>query len=241
MPLLFIALPVAAIVVLNLAFKWVDEKIALWSAIIISIVQIGISALDAGMCLETGSMINSQYLSRISIDYLSAVVLLTIGLISFVALVVAKTSVNRDMFNFANIILLIMAGMNGLSMVTDLFSLYVFVEITSAASFILIGMNKGRDELEGAFKYYMLSAIATVLMLTSIAFLFMYAGDTGFASVGKYISGTAGRFPYGILIAFVLYTAGLLIKSGVVPFHAWVPDASTPHPPLPFRSCLPAS
>lgn len=230
MPLLFIAVPLIAVMVLNLVYKWVDEKIALWVAIIISILQMGLSAIDIGLCQKAASISHLKFIPQLSIDSLSAVVLFTIGLIVFVSLIVAKSTVKSGKFNYVNMVLLIMIAMNGITMVRDLFSLYVFIEATSAASFVLIAINKGKDELEGAFKYYMISAIATVLMMTAIAFIFMYAGDTGFDSVRTYIAGVGGNYPYGIIIAFILYTAGLAIKSGIVPFHAWVPDAYSASP-----------
>lgn len=230
MPLLFIAIPLFTVVVLNIAVIWADKKIALWAGMIVALVQVGLSAADIFKCLHSGSAISSQLITSFSIDLLSAVVLLIIGMIAFVSLVVASSTVKTGMFNYGNVTLLIMIGMNGIAMVTDLFSLYVFIEVTSACSFILIAINKRRDELEGAFKYYMMSAIATVMMLISIAFIFMFAGDTGFASVGKYIAGLNGRYPFEILIAFILFTAALAIKSGVVPFHTWVPDAHSSAP-----------
>ena len=59
---------------------------------------------------------------------------------------------SHSKFSYFNLLLLIITGMNGVTMVTDLFSLYVFVEVVSAASFVLIAINKHIRELEGAFK-----------------------------------------------------------------------------------------
>jgi multicomponent Na+:H+ antiporter subunit D len=68
------------------------------------------------------------------------------------------------------------------------------------------------------------------MMLTSIALIFMCAGSTDYDTVGRYISGVDRRYPYVTEIALILFTSGLLIKSGVLPFHFWVPDAYSSAP-----------
>ncbi|MDP4108836.1 MAG: proton-conducting transporter membrane subunit [Bacillota bacterium] len=230
MPLLFIGVPLAAVLALNLAYKWINEKLALYTAAAVSLFQIGVSAVCIDLSLRGGTIYSLRFIEKLSIDTVSAVVLFTIGLTVFVSLIVSNATLKSGTFNFINMLLMITIGMNGLAMVTDLFSLYVFIEATSAASFVLIGINRGRDELEGAFKYYLMSAIATVLMMTSVALFFYYAGDTSFIGVSSFIAGLNGNYPYGLLTAFILYTAGLLIKSGVVPFHSWVLDTYSPAP-----------
>lgn len=230
MLLLFLAIPFAAVVIQSLTVKLLDEKIALWVSISIAVFQIGLAAVDIKRCLIGGILRDSHYTESLSIDSFSAVVLFTIGLMALASLIVAKYSIKKNLFNFSNMMLLIMLGMNGLVMVTDIFSLYVFLEVTSATSFILIGIKKGRNGLAGAFKYYLMSALASLLILTSIALLFKYSGDTSIAVVGKYITGTNGKLPFEIIISLILFTSGLAIKSGVVPFHTWVANAYSSSP-----------
>jgi multicomponent Na+:H+ antiporter subunit D len=86
--------------------------------------------------------------------------------------------------------------------------------------------------LEGAFKYLVMSAVATVFMLTAIACVFMSVGQLGYQEVNSFLVFTQGNYPSQLIIALVLFTAGLSIKAGLVPFHGWVPDAysSAPNP-----------
>lgn len=143
---------------------------------------------------------------------------------------------------FYNLTILAMIGMNGVSLVSDLFSLYVFLEITAVASYVLIAFERKKEGLEGAFKYLILSAIATVMMLGSIGLFLLSVGDTSFSSVaaalasattgGAAMSGVAanGVANWVVLLAVGLFTGGLLIKGGLVPFHGWVPDAYSSAP-----------
>ena len=229
MPFLFIGIPLLAVAVLNL-YTWRDRKSALWAAMATALFQIALSAVDLYRCLHTGAPVTSTVLGTFTVDLFSAVVLLVIGLIACVTILVAGRTVTASRFSFGSAVLLLMMGMNGVVMVSDVFSLYVFIEVTSTSSFLLIAINKKRDGLEGAFKYYLMSALATTMMLIAIVLLFALVGDTSFGAVSAYIAARGGNYPAALLIAFVLFTAALSVKSGVVPFHTWVPDAHSSAP-----------
>jgi multicomponent Na+:H+ antiporter subunit D len=119
--------------------------------------------------------------------------------------------------------------MNGVVLCADLFSIYVFIEITAVSSFILIASEKSRAGLEGAFKYFVLSAMASLAMLTAVALLLLVSGSTGFAGVASAMSHATGGQPL-ILLALALFIGGLFIKAGLMPFHGWVPDAYSSAP-----------
>jgi multicomponent Na+:H+ antiporter subunit D len=114
--------------------------------------------------------------------------------------------------------------MNGVVMVTDIFSLYVFLEVTAATSFILIAKSKELTSLNGSFKYLLMSGIATILILTGIGILFMTFGSLSYSALSSGLS-SVRTIPLQLVIAFIFLIAGLSIKSGLVPFHMWVPDA----------------
>ena len=185
MPLLFLAIPLAAVVVLNIVYYWIKGKSAVWCGVVIAAVQTLLSGYVLVECLRSGAVFSDTRIGLLEIDSLSALVLCTIGLIGLVALLITNSTVHKQKHNFANLVLILMAGMNGVAIVRDLFTLYVFIEITSAASFILIGFHRDRNELEGAFKYYIQSTVATIAMLTATAFLFLFVGDTTFANAAS--------------------------------------------------------
>jgi multicomponent Na+:H+ antiporter subunit D len=158
-------------------------------------------------------------------DGISMLMLLAIGLVVAASSAISIPMIrdDRQRHNFVNLVLLSLLGMNGLVMVTDLFSLYVFLEIVSVCSFILIALRREREMFQGAFTYIILSAVATMLMLTSTAILFLYAGNTSFTTLAAAISAQKGNAM--VLFGVVLFLIGLFIKGGIVPFHGWLPDA----------------
>lgn len=229
MPILFIGIPLLAVVVLNIQ-SWSSRRSALWAVMAVAPVQLCMALYAAYTCLATGQPMTSTFFGTFSVDLFSAVVLAIIGLIAGVTVTVAQSSIKSSRFSFGNALLLLIMGMNGVVMVTDVFSLYVFIEVTSTASFLLIAINKKRDELEGAFKYYMMSALATTMMLLAIVMIFIVVQGTSFEAIAAFVAACQGDYPIALMVAFVLFTCALCVKSGVVPFHTWVPDAHSSAP-----------
>lgn len=166
----------------------------------------------------------------LAVDGLSTVLLLAVGLVGFAALITGRFTLteDKDRFNFVNLILLAIAGLNGLLMVTDLFSLYVYIEVVAVSSFVLISLKREKDALEGTFKYIVLSATASMLMLLSITAILLVCGHTSFDAVQQSLHAIPNRRL--VFIAMVLFVGAALIKGGLVPFHGWLPDAYSSAP-----------
>lgn len=161
----------------------------------------------------------------LQVDGLSMVALLSIGLVGLVTVVFSiNFPIDDDRRpGYYALIMLAITGMNGLVMATDLFSLYVFLEIVSITSFILIAYQNDDFGIEGSFKYMMLSAVATVFLMVAIALLFALTGGVSFNELG---AGVMGGGPVAtVCFAFVFFA--LSLKAGMIPFHGWLPDAYT--------------
>ena len=223
---LLILVPLFCVIILNLPFKRLMRKIAFTLALGLSLLQI-ILAVFTRADFFNGSLPgwNAFFNFSLSVDALSRVLLFCIAMVLFTALLVGKRFIKDQarLFNFTSLLLLILAGMNGVVLVKDIFSLYLFIEIVAVASFILIASEKKIDALEGAFKYIILSAFATALMLSAIAIFVLLAGNTGFAEISLALKNS----PHTTLMMFAigLFICGLFIKAGLMPFHGWLPDA----------------
>ena len=199
MPTLFIIIPFIGIVLLNILYSTKVKQIAFHISCAIAIIQIILSsAILFEISKSLLSRIEINYFVNFSIDFYGALVLFTIGLISLIALLVRKYSSSEEFFNFSQLILIIIIGMNGTVMVTDIFSLYVFLEVTGVTSFILTG----------------------------IGILYMTFGSLSYNTLSLSLANMS-TVPPQLLITFILLIAGFSIKSGMVPFHMWVPDAYT--------------
>ena len=195
MPALFLIIPLAALVLLNLPLGSSVRRCAWGLALALTAVQVW-AVLFAPQVLAGGSGPVTDFLAlRLTAVPISRLLLLTIGVVSFAVLLVARETVADEgrRANFVNILLLALIGMNGTVLLSDVFSLYVFMEITSVCSFVLIASERDKSGLEGAFKYIMLSAVASVLMLTGVALLLVFAGGTSFADVRQGLMAANGN------------------------------------------------
>jgi proton-translocating NADH-quinone oxidoreductase chain N len=225
MPTLFILIPFLGIIILNLLYPTKLRRFTFEIGCFFTMIQMFLAiAIIFELLHKELSIIAVDYFVSFSIDIYAAIVLFTIGLISLISLIIRKYSSSKDIFNFTNLILIIIIGMNGTVMVTDIFSLYVFLEVTAAVSFILIAKTKELPALDGSFKYFLMSGIATILILTGIGMLYMTTGSLEYNHIGSWIKGLQ-IVPMQLIIAYVFLIGGLSIKAGLVPFHMWVPEA----------------
>lgn len=162
----------------------------------------------------------------LSIDGLSAVVLLVIALVTLATILFSAGVPIGRRSGFNALVLLAVTGMNGLVMATDIFSMYVFIEIVSITSFILIVYNMDEIGTEGSFKYMLLSAVATFFLLFGIATLFAITGDVSFSGLASELKSGTPLAQFGL--SFIIFA--LALKAGLMPFHGWLPDAYTAAP-----------
>lgn len=221
---LLILVPLLIVIILNMPPAGMMRKAAFWACLAMFTGQIVLVLMPNLSAFEPFFKVD------LIVDELSKVVLFCVGLVSATSLLSGEYIIKDEYqkFNFMNLLLIALAGMNGVIMVKDVFSLYVFLEITAVASFILISLGRDMGGLEAAFKYLILSAIASVIMLSSISLLLLLSGDTSFAGINAAIMTS----PHSHLIMFAmgLFVCGLFIKGGLMPFHGWLPYAYSAAP-----------
>ncbi|MCX5706820.1 MAG: proton-conducting transporter membrane subunit [Candidatus Omnitrophica bacterium] len=232
MCLALILIPFFSIIILNLPPREVNKRIAFGLVLILTLGQMFLVFFPGCNFWKMNSGVFGSMLKiDLLVDNLTLIMLFCIGLIVLVTLFTSRQFIGpiEKQRNFINLLLVVLIGMNGTVLARDIFSLYVFLEITAVASFILISFDKELLGLEGAFKYLLLSAIATILMLSSIALLLILTGSTGFSEVQAVLKTLNPNNPL-LILAVGLFLAALFIKSGLIPFHGWLPDAYSSAP-----------
>jgi len=127
-------------------------------------------------------------------------------------------------------IIAFMGAMLGLVLADDIISLFVFWELTSITSFLLIGFNhEDRSSRRSAVQALLVTAFGGLALLAGLVLLGLVAGD--FRLSGIEASGIDVRTHSLYLAILVLVLLGAFTKSAQVPFHFWLPnamDAPTP-------------
>jgi len=111
------------------------------------------------------------------------------------------------------------AGMALLGMATDLLVAFVSIEIMSLATYSLAAfLRRGKRPSEAAFKYLVLGAVSSALLLYGASLVYGATGSTLFSQMSR----GAGS-PLHVA-GLALIAAGIAFKVAAVPFHAWTPD-----------------
>ena len=110
------------------------------------------------------------------------------------------------------------SGMCLLGSAADLLVAFVAIEIMSLATYAMAAwMRRGRRPAEAAFKYFLLGAFSSALLLYGTALIWGSTGSTLFAALAR----GSGSL---LIIGVGLVGAGLAFKIAAVPFHLWTPD-----------------
>lgn len=232
---LFFVVPFLVIILNTLLPRKIAERTCLYMAGAVAIIQIAASIADFFL-IPASQMhaydfallwnLKSEGSERFSLNSLSLVILFCIGMVALISVLVANQTIEKKRAVFVNLLMTLLLGMNGMLVVTDLFSLYVFMEIVGLSSFVLIAMFKTETGLEGAFKYLIMSVLASIFILTGLSFIFMQTGSLRYQDISSGIlDGLSGSQSVLVYAAFILLLAGFSIKTGAVPFHSWLPDA----------------
>ena len=119
------------------------------------------------------------------------------------------------------LLLLLLAGANGMVLTGDLFNLYVFLEIAGVSAYALSALKQDKPGLEAGLKYLLIGAVAAVFFLFAVVLLYVQTGELNMAAVAAQFATIP--LPLQILIGMLLLV-GLGIKTELVPFNFWVPD-----------------
>jgi multicomponent Na+:H+ antiporter subunit D len=206
-------------------------------ALLVYAVVAGRGLIANGPVLRQLSWLGETVNLRLALDGFSLLMLVAVALVGLAACLFSIDYMQHygAKANFYALYLVMIAGMNGLVLATDLFSVYVFLEVAAVASYALVAFGLGREELEAAFKYLMLSVVASAFLVAGIAVLFGMTGQLDFAAVAAALKELNAGPVLGIVSAFFLLGFGL--KAALVPFHAWLPDAH-PSAPAPISAVL---
>lgn len=165
-------------------------------------------------------------------DSLAALMVLVVNTVGFTALLFSIRYLDQytGRWKYYTLFMLLLAGLNGVTISGDMFNMFVFIEISAVSSYALVAFGTEAEELESGFKYMVMGEVGGLALLFSIAMLYAKTSTLNMADMSRSLA-SMGQTPF---FWFVLATMliGFAIKMAMVPFHSWLPDAhlSAPAP-----------
>ena len=142
---------------------------------------------------------------------------------------------DEKLHKFYIFLLIFMSAMLGIVLSDNLLSMYMFWEMTSVSSFLLISYWHENDaSRKGALKSLIITVFGGVLMLGGIFVLHRITGSFNISEIIEYTHNHGFNTTY--FIAMILILFGAFTKSAQFPFHIWLPDAMAA--PTPISSYL---
>lgn len=162
------------------------------------------------------------------IDTAGAMLVLTASILMLASLVFSLRYFDTVGTLYHSLMLVFLGAMSGFSLTGDLFNLFVFFELMSAAAFALCGYKSEEPgPLEGALNFAVTNTIGAFLVLTGIALLYERTGALNLAEIGRRLAGPPDALT---VCAFAFIVCGFFVKGAIVPFHFWLADAHTVAP-----------
>lgn len=141
---------------------------------------------------------------------------------------------------YYGLILLGAVGMMLMSSATELVLIFIALEISSIATYILAGFRRRfATSSESSLKYFLLGSFATAFFLYGVALMFGATGSTNISIISQQIQ--AGNSSSLVFVAVALMFVGLGFKIASAPFHVWTPDVyeGAPAPIVALMSTAP--
>lgn len=169
------------------------------------------------------------------VDILNAFVLVIVSGIAAVVFAVGPGQARRAIpegreYLFYSAALLCLTGLLGVTITGDVFNIFVFLEISSLSSYILIALGLNRRALMAAFSYLIMGTIGATFLLIGIGFMYQATGTLNMVDMAHRIQVLGPT--KGVLVALAFVMVGISIKLAVFPLHHWLPNAYSYAPPL---------
>jgi multicomponent Na+:H+ antiporter subunit D len=231
LPALQVALPLVAAPLIVLArsrrFAWLATTVVSYLCLLFS-VQLAWRVASSGPVSYALGSWPPPWGIEYRVDALSAFVLVAVSLTaSFVAPYAQRSiafEVARDrQYLMYAMYCLSLAGLLGIAITGDAFNLFVFLEISSLASYVLVALGARRQALVAAYQYMLMGTIGATFYVIGVGLLYLMTGTLNLADMAERLQAVDDVRPLLAALAFV--TVGVGLKLALFPLHQWLPNA----------------
>jgi NADH-quinone oxidoreductase subunit M len=166
---------------------------------------------------------------HLGVDGISLWLVLLTTLLMPIAILSSWTAIQKRQLSYYVFLLILEAAMIGVFVSLDLLLFYLFFEASLVPMFFLIGIWGGERRIYAAVKFFIYTAVGSLLMLVGIISLYFTYQSFDYVTILQAMAANplTARAASFLFVAFGL---AFCIKVPVFPFHTWLPDAHTEAP-----------
>lgn len=170
---------------------------------------------------------------NVGIDGISLWLVMLTTFIMPIAVLSTWHAVDRNTKGFMALALLLETGMLGAFISLDLFLFYVFWELMLVPMYFMIGIWGGKNRIYAAVKFFIFTAVGSLLMLVAIIYVYYYSLQAGVPFENGFSIAHFAQLDIPAHLQAWLFAAfafSFAIKVPMFPVHTWLPDAHTEAP-----------
>jgi NADH-quinone oxidoreductase subunit N len=202
-------------------------------------------AAALGASLYAGSQPGPAFGGMLVVDGFATffrVLVIGAGMITVLASYRFLNRQNAETGEYHALLLFSLVGQCLMAAANDLIMVFIGLEISSIASYVLAGyLRDDKRNNEAALKYFLLGSFATAFFLYGVAILYGSTGSVRLDQIRASLNGPNAPFPVFVALAAALMLVGLGFKISAAPFQIWAPDVyqGAPTPVSAFLSAAP--
>ena len=164
------------------------------------------------------------------VDALNGFVLVLVSTVGAVIMPFARRSVAFEVAEgqqawFYCMYLLCLTGLLGITVTGDAFNAFVFLEISSLSTYVLIALGHDRRALLSAFQYLVMGTIGATFYVIGVGLLYLLTGSLNMVDIAARLGPAWTENSRAIVAALAFVTVGISLKLALFPLHVWLPNA----------------
>jgi multicomponent Na+:H+ antiporter subunit D len=164
------------------------------------------------------------------VDLLNGFVLVLVSAVAAAIMPFARRSVALEIDEgrqawFYCMYLLCLTGLLGITITGDAFNAFVFLEISSLSTYVLIALGPDRRALLAAFQYLIMGTIGATFYVVGVGLLYLVTGSLNMVDIAERLGSAWADQSRAIVAALAFVTVGISLKLALFPLHVWLPNA----------------
>lgn len=164
------------------------------------------------------------------VDLLNAFVLVLVSVVGAVIMPFARRSLafevgeRNEAWTYC-MYLLCLTGLLGIAITGDAFNAFVFLEISSLSTYVLIALGPDRRALLSAFQYLIMGTIGATFYVVGVGLLYLVTGTLNMVDLAARLGPAWPEHSRAIIAGAAFIVVGLSLKLALFPLHLWLPNA----------------